>query len=512
MRAKKVAINGLWGVIYRVVVILLGFVGRTVFIRYLSTEYLGISGLFSNILTLLSLSELGFSTAISFHLYRLLDCNDQEKITGIMNFYKKAYRVIAMIVLAIGLVILPFLKFIIKDTVFSLEYVSLVYVIYLIKTVSSYMFSYNFTIATAGQNGYILTQIDVVTHIITSFTNILILVLFHNYIIYLVTEIVIGIFGNVIKTMRVRKEYPYITGKQKIDSELKKRLWSDVKNIFAGKVSTVIVTSTDNILISALINVKTVGLYSNYSMLIAYVQNILTQFTSATQASLGDMLNSESKEYGYLVLKRLTVILYFVTSFCAVCLFVLLNPFIKLWIGSEYLLDWVVVALCVLSFYIQIVKTPLWFSIGGIGYFKDDRNIAVCGALTNLVVSVLATYFWGLPGIFFGTVFSQIVQWIQKVNLFMRKYLHRSIREYTILNIKLLLITVLMAGGIGIMFSLLRIDNLYVDFMARICACIIVPNFLNYFVFRKTDEFKYFLSMLKSLFKRRGRTASNLDR
>lgn len=503
MRAKKVIVNSAWGIIYKVFVIFLGFIGRTAFIHFLSAEYLGIAGLFSNILTMLSLSELGFSTAISYHLYKLLSENEQKKIAGIMNFYKNVYRIVAISILIIGLSILPFLKYIVKDTTFSLNYISLVYIIYLLKTVLSYLFSYNFTIAIADQKRYLLTKIDIVMHILMSLTNIFSLFLFRNYIIYLLGEIILGIIGNVIKAVRVHKEYSYIKEKIKISSEMKRKILKDVRNIFTGKISTVIVTSTDNILISALINVKTVGIYSNYFMLITYVQNMIGEITLATQSSIGNMLNSESKEYSYIVLKRLTVILYFITSFSSVCIFNLINPFIEIWLGKEYLLGMSVVAICVLSFYIQILKTPLWFSVTGVGFFEKDRNIAILGAVSNLVVSFIAAYFWGLFGIFFGTVFSQSIQWILKTQLFIKKYLQISITEYVKLYSYLLILTVLMSIGIHIIFTFFTFNNRMTTFIIKFLICIFIPNLINLIIFHKREEYEYLLSLLKKIFKRK---------
>lgn len=503
MRAKKVAVNSIWGIIYKVFVIFLGFIGRTAFIHFLSAEYLGIAGLFSNILTMLSLSELGFSTAISFHLYKLLSNNEQKKIAGIMNFYKNVYRVVAISILVIGLSILPFLKYIVKDTTFSLNYISLVYIIYLLKIVLSYLFSYNFTIAIADQKRYLLTKIDIIMHILMSLTNIFSLFLFRNYIIYLLGEIILGIVGNVIKAVRVHKEYPYIKEKVKISSEMKRKILKDVRNIFAGKISTVIVTSTDNILISALISVKTVGIYSNYFMLISYVQNMIGEITLATQSSIGNMLNSESKEYSYIVLKRLTVILYFITSFSSVCIFNLINPFIEIWLGKEYLLEMSIVAICVLSFYIQILKTPLWFSVTGVGFFEKDRNIAILGAVSNLIISFIAAYFWGLFGIFFGTVFSQSIQWILKTQLFIKKYLQKSTLEYVKLYFYLLILTVSMSIGVYISFIFFTFDNKIVAFVIKFLVCIFIPNFINFIIFYKGEEYKYLLSLFNKIFKRK---------
>lgn len=495
MRANKVLKNGIWGSVQQFITIILGFIGRTVFIRCLGAQYLGISGLFTNILAIFSLTELGFSSAISFHLYRQLADNNQKEISGIMNFYKGVYRAVAFIILVLGCSLIPLLQYIIKESPFDIEYIRLVYFIYVFKSVSTYFFSYNFTLIQADQKKYLLTKIDIILHLIVSAVNIFTLVVFRNYIIYLVTEIVIGILGNLLKTLRVKKEYPYLNKNEKLSKKSRKKIWKDVSNIFAGKVSTVIVTSTDNLLISSIINVTAVGLYSNYSMIITYITNFLTQFTSATQASLGNMLAQESKEYSYTVLKRLTTILYFVTSFCTVSLVVLLNPFITAWIGEKYLLNFPIVVICVINFYIQIMKTPMWFSVGGLGYFKEDRNIAIYGAISNLLVSIIAANYLGLFGIFFGTAFSQITQWILKTKLYCKKYMNMKATEYALQVLRLAALSVVLAMLTGGICHYVKCNNLYLALFLKACVCLLVPNLLNYVLFHKSEDFRYLMSI-----------------
>lgn len=497
MRAKYVLKNASWGVLYQFLVIILGFISRTFFIKYLGAEYLGLSGLFTNILNLLSLTELGFSSAISFHLYGHLARNEKDEITGIMNYYKLIYRVVALSVAGIGLAIVPFLRYIIGETSFSLRYVTIIYILYLANTVSSYLFTYNNTLIIADQKDYKITQINIVSRFVVSVSNILILIIFQDFIIYLVTEIFLFTFFQFVKAQKVKRMYPYINRKIVIDTKIKKSIWNDVKNIFAGKVSTVVVTSTDNIIISIMTDIVMVGLYSNYSMIITYIQTFLSQFTSATQAGLGNMFALENKNYSNEILKKLSVIEYFATSFCTASLVVLLNPFIELWIGKDYLLPFNVVVICVLNFYIQIMKTPLWFAISGLGYFREDRNIAIYGAISNLIVSVIAAYFWGLFGVFLGTAFSQLSQWILKLKLYNRKYLESLSYEYLLLNIKLLLLTVGITLITYYVADFVNIKNLVACILLKAAICTIIPNLFNFLMFRKTNEFTYILNIIK---------------
>ena len=499
MRTDNVIKNGIWGSVYQVVNIILGFIGRTVFIYFLNSEYLGISGLFTNVLSILSLSELGFSSAVAFHLYGYLAKDDKTKIAAIMNFYKNVYRVIGLAVLILGMAILPFLGLIIKESNFALSYIRIVYIIYLLQTVTSYFYSYKFTLAIADQKNYLMTNIDTIFRLVTTVVNIVALILFKNFIIYLLSNIFLGIICNVFKSYQVSKSYPYIKGKEQLEKSEKKKIIGDVKNIFAGKLSTVIVTSTDNILISAMVALSTVGVYSNYAMLIGYIQAFLTQFTTATQASIGNMVATESKEHSYDIMKKLTIIIYLILSFCCVSFFVLLNPFITLWIGESFLLPMAVVFWCIFSFYIQIIKAPVWYSLGAVGYFKQDRNISIVGAVSNLVVSIICAYFLGLSGIFIGTVVSQLIQWVLKVQLFTKKYLDINMKEYVRLSIILLLLTFIFMTASYAICYFIRFQNIYLEFLIKVLCCLIIPNGLNWLLFRKTEAFKYLVSIAKRI-------------
>ncbi len=498
MRAEKVMRNGVWGSAYQILSIILGFIGRTVFIKYLSAEYLGISGLFTNVLTVLSMTELGFSSAVSYHLYGLIAKKDEKEIAGVIRFYRNVYRVIALCVFTLGMIVVPFLKYIVKDTSFSLEYVTLIYILYLMKSVFSYLLCYKQTLARADQNDYILVQVDMVMHIVMSLTNILVLVLFKNYVVFLIVEILIGFLARFLQTKRVDKHYPYIKQKATISKEKRNNIIKDVKNIFFGKVSGVIVTSTDNILISVLVNTVTVGLYSNYSMIIGYIQTFITYFTNATQHSLGNMLASESKEYSVKIIKRLTYVLYYLSSFCAVCLFNLLNPFITVWVGEDYLLGIGIVAICIFNFYTQVMKTPLWNSISGLGYFKEDRNIAIYGALSNLIVSIAVGYFYGLMGIFMGTAFSQVTQLLMKSRLLFTKYAKQSLLPYLWLQLKLTLLTVALCVLTWYINSFINFENGFATLFARAAVSAVVPLLFNFIVFKDSDSMLYLKKLLAS--------------
>ncbi len=503
MRVEKVVKNGVWGCIYQIMTIILGFVGRTVFIKILGAEYLGISGLFSNVLTVLSMTELGFSAAISYHLYDLLAKNNEKEISAVIHFYRNVYRVVAIVVFSLGMLFVPFLKYIINDSSFSIEYITLIYIIFLLKTTFSYLLCYKQTLARADQKSYLLVQVDMIMHVVMSVTNIIILVLFKNFVVYLIVEILVGFLCRFLQTLRVDKQYPYLKQKAKITPDKRKKIFGDVKNIFFGKVSGVIVTSTDNILISVLVSTVTVGFYSNYSMIIGYIATFISFFTNDIQHGLGNMLATESKEHSLGTINRLTYVLYYLASFCSVCLFNLLNPFIEIWVGGEYLLGIGVVAICVFNFYTQVMKSSVWFAVGGLGYFKEDRNIAIYGAISNLIVSIILGYYIGLAGIFIGTAFSQVTQFFMKSRLLFGKYAGVRSRSYIWLLAKFTLLTVLLCACTWFINGFINTPNEFLNLFIKAVISAVVPVAFNLIVFRKSDSMIYLKKLVLSKLRRR---------
>jgi O-antigen/teichoic acid export membrane protein len=498
MRSVYVAKNSIWGFSSQIVYILLGFIGRTVFIKTLGSEYLGISGLFTNILSLMSLAELGLSSAIGFNLYKPLAKNDNNTISAIVSFYKKAYLNVAFFVLLIGLFLWPFLGHLIKESTFHLNYIKIVYAFYLVKTVVSYLFSYRFTLITADQKGYILVRFDIFFRFIVSIVNVFVLLIFKSFVIYLTVDLLFDFIINMYKSRAVTNLYPFIRIKVNIDRNLEKKILCDVKNIFAGKLSTVILTSTDNIIISAFINITTVGIYSNYSMLISYVMSFVSQITSSTQASIGNMITTESSDYSITILRRLTFIVFLIVSYASVSLFILLNPFISIWLGHTYLLDPYVVSICVLSFYLQSIKAPLWQTLNSAGLFRQDRNIALMGAISNLIISLFLVRFLGIAGVLWGTVFSQVIQMLFKAKLLFCYHFKRNYTWYIMLMLKYFGLLVLQCAFVFVICNFIHFPNIFLSLFFKAMIGFLIPNLINFLLFKNTDEFRYLSLILKN--------------
>lgn len=502
MRSEFVIKNSIWGIVSQGCNIIFGFIGRTVFIYTLGGDYLGISSLFTNILNILSLSELGFSTAVAYNLYKPLAEKNQKKIAAIMNFYKNIYRVVAVVILILGLIATPFLKYLIKESPFDIRFLQFVYFLYLIKTVTSYLFSYKFTLATADQRNYLIVNIDSIARIILTIINSIALIITHDYIIYLFIDIGSSIILNGVKSFVITKKYPLLTFKYRLDKGEKIKIFDDVKNIFASKISTVIVSSTDNIIISAFISTLAVGIYDNYNMLINYINGFLTQFTSSTQASLGNVFVAETDEYIINCIKRMMFIIFVPLSICCTCLFCSLNTFIYLWLGKAFVETQYFVAIMMINFFVQSIKVPLWQGVAVSGMFKNDKNIAVLGAVSNLIISIILVKPFGISGVIVGTIISQLLQLVFKAQLLYKKYLCKSASSYYYMLIKytlILCIQLLISYSIKTYFL-----NSY-TFITIVLNCIIntiICISIIILCFWGKDEMRYTLTLLHNILRK----------
>lgn len=488
------------GLIVQLVNKIMAFIVRTVFIHYLNTEYLGVNGLFTNILTILSFAELGIGTAIIYNMYKPVSENDKEKIKSLMSLYKKSYTIIGIIIFIIGLCLIPFLGILIKETPNIKENIVLIYVLFLTNTSSSYFFAYKKSIIFAHQKQSIINTMDSIFYLLKSIVEIVILVLTKNYILFLIIQIASTFIENVMISKKANKMYPYLKEKNIKSLEKKEisKLFKNVKSLFIYQIGGIIMTGTDNILISALVNVATVGLCSNYVLIISSVKSVITSALGGVTASIGNLNASASKEKKEEIFYIMTFINYMVYSFAAIAFIVLLNPFIELWLGRKYILNITFSFALAISFFIDGLRSPGFTYRTTLGLFEKGKMTPYIGAISNIVFSVLLCKIFGAVGIFIATSISTLLSysWIDpylihkyefktSVSKYFKKYL-----LYSLTFIINLLITINLANLIN--------ANLIMNFIIKIIVVSILPNIINILVLFRTKEFKQLITRIKN--------------
>jgi O-antigen/teichoic acid export membrane protein len=404
-RTENVARNAWFALVTEILNILLSFVSRTVFIYILGVEYLGINGLFTNVLLLLSFAELGIGNAIIYSMYKPLAIDDKEKIKSLMALYAKAYKLIGTFVFVAGLLVIPFMDYIIKDAPNIKENLNLIYILFLANTTFSYFFVYKKSIIIADQKNYIVALYQQAFHIIQVLAQIIFLLLTHEYILFLIIQIVCTLLNNIITAKKADSMYPYLKeGNPKpLDKEERKSIFANVRALFLYKFGSVILNGTDNIIISALIGVVAVGLCSNYLLVISALQAISGQVMNAFTASVGNLNAIGDTDDKERVFKRIFFVSAWMFGFFAVGLYMFLNPFINLWLGKEFILPQGVIFAIVLHFYINAVHFTAYTYRTTMGLFVQGRLAPLAAAIINIILSLWLGKTIGLMGIFLAT-------------------------------------------------------------------------------------------------------------
>lgn len=408
MRSKLAMLNTFFGIINQIVLAIVNIGIRKVMISTIGVEYLGVGGLFSNVLSLLSLTESGFGIAIVYKLYRPIANNDVNCLGQYLSFYSKVYKVIAGVVTGAGIIILPILPFVIKETSIPMNEIYWYYILFLVNNVASYFIAYKTALLTAYQQNFYVMIINTVTTLIMAIFKIIALILLKNYIIYLLIVIVNTILINVVVSIFANKRYPYLKELKGyvLAEEEKKNIYKDCKAIMFHKVAAYVLTGTDNLLISAFVNVVAVGLYSNYLIVINLINSTLTKLFDAIVPAFGNILATDGEKSAYESYEMVTFFCFLIQTFCTGMLLLLIQPFIQLVFGKDCLLDTKTVFVLVLNFFFLGMRRPAGTMKSASGIFFQDRYWALLEAVLNLVVSILCVQYMGLFGIFVGTIVS----------------------------------------------------------------------------------------------------------
>ena len=412
-RTANTTYNLLTGFASEFFMYILNFVSRTVFVHVLGSEYLGISGLFSNILTMLSLADLGIASAINYRLYKPIAQGDTERIKELVKYFKKVYCVIGWVMFALGLCVIPFLKFLIKDyETFSVLGISapLIFIIYLLQSVSTYwFFAYKTSVLKADQKEYVLNIASYGTTLFAYLVEIVTLVLTKDFTIYISVVIITNILQNFVYAKIADYYCPYInedTEKELSKSE-KKEIFKDCKAITMFSLSAVILKATDNIVLSAFIGLSIVGLYSNYLMIYNMCKKIIKKTLRAMQASLGNLfarVNGEIKQKYFNIINYVTVLFGGTIS---VSVAALMDEFITVWIGEKYIIADPFSILIALEIYTIALKINLEMVRETVGLFQKMKWRPVVSVVLNLTISITLVQHIGIYGVILGTLISE---------------------------------------------------------------------------------------------------------
>ncbi|MFC4320706.1 lipopolysaccharide biosynthesis protein [Litchfieldia salsa] len=499
MRTKNSIINISAGLGNQLIITLLSFVSRTVFINSLGIEYLGINGLLTNIFAMLALAEAGIGSSIMYSLYKPVAENDQQKINVLMKLYRNAYLAIAIVILVLGLTLLPFLDLFIRDT--SADNINVIYIIFLINTVIPYLYLHKNSFLNVSQKGYIVTAVYSVSSIVSTVLKIAILYYTQNYILFLLIESVITITTTIILASIVNRMYPFLKNKvvEKLDIETKQNIMRNVKAIVMQNIGVFLVFGTDNIIISSFISVAAVGLYSNYVMLIDICRTFINQIFNNIYHSVANLVAKENKEKIYNIYKVYYFLNFWLYSFFTIALAVLIEPFILLWLGKEYLMGQAVLIVLMIIFYERGMRNAITTVKTTAGIFHEDRYAPLCQAAVNLIISIILVKQIGIVGVFIGTMVSSLVVpfWTTPYLVY-KKVFNKPLIEYFSKYFYFLCIGVCTYYVTSFISGFILLENLLGLFLKGV-ICLIIPNVVYTVIFYKTSECRYLYAILRNI-------------
>lgn len=477
--------------------IVLSFLCRTIFAKLLATEYLGLGGLFSNIISVLSLSELGIGSVIIVNLYKPLANNDEEQIAKLMNFYRKSYNLIGVFIIVCGLVITPFLGYIVKSDT-DIPHLGLYFMLFIIQAASSYFFAYKQSLLTASQKEYICSLVRQGFNILMNVLQIVFLLLTHQYVAYLLVSIVTNIGTNLVISIITDKKYPFLKSykKDNFTKDETKGLLKNVSSMMLHKVGNTVINSTDNILISSMVGIIYTGLYSNYLLIMNVITQIATMALNAMSASIGDFNARKSTQERKELFDAMRLFSYWAFGMCAICFCCLFQPTIELWLGKEYLLSYDVVVIISVNFFVNgIIRIPSTFCDVN-GLYTKTKFKPISMAIINLVVSVICLELWGLVGVFIGTLvgYLAVAIWADPYFLYKDVFKMPVWKYFCELVANTAIIVV-----IG--FITLFVVDLVPIYVLKVLVCGLLSSGLLLLCHIRTKSFKYIWNRVKTIIK-----------
>lgn len=502
MRTERAIRNVVVSLLSYTLFLILGFVTRAYFARLLGAEYLGINGLFSNIISLMSVVELGFGSAVIYNLYRPLSENNTKQIKAIIDFYKRIYRFVACIVLFFGVILTPFIPQIVGYTNIK-DNIYIIFVLFIVDSVSSYLLSYKRAIFYADQKEFVITFIHTWVVFCVKLSQIIVLFFLKNYFLFLLIQIISNVAENVVIMILANQQYPYLknSNSEILNENIREDIIRKVKGLFFHQIGGALVLSTDNIILSMTKNlgIIAVGKYSNYVLLTSTLSSFLGLFFNSITASVGNLIIEKDSEAVYLVYKKVLFLNAALCNFVSVSLLICIEPFISLWIGREFLLPSSLSVYIIINFYIQNMKRTCGLFRNAAGIFYENRFVPIVEVIINLVVSLLLVNIIGISGVVLGTIISSMVHWFYDFPKFLYfGVLKKSVQQYIsdfLPYLGTFLVSVFVSEILCYYVRLFDLQ-LILSLIVHVMIGVLVPNVIFFLVFYRKDEYLYWRSFL----------------
>lgn len=493
-RTKRTLMNTLWGFVQKIVTILAPFIIRTVLIKVLGAEYLGLNSLLVSILQILNMAELGFSSAIIFSLYKPLADEDTERVCALMALYRKIYRYVGGGILLIGAILTPFLPYIIKEGIPADINLYVIYLMYLVNSALSYLlFAYKSALLDASQHYDIISKTNTGILLLQYVMQIVVLMVFRNYYLFYILTPICTIAYNIALSKIVDTRYPQYKPSGLLEYSALKDLKKRVKGVLIAKFCAVSRNAVSSIVISATLGLVEVAMYTNYFLIVTSLASFLTVITTAMSASVGNSMNTESEEKNHQDFQKFTFIYAWISGLIAVCMIATYQVFMRLWVGEQYMFGDIIPILCSIYFFVLSSGDIRASYMNAKGLWWENRYRTILEALSNVAFSFLMIKIMGISGLLIGQTTALLLFNFLMSSVIMYKYCfpHFNVISYFIQYAKYALVTFF--TGALVYFGCTTFSLAFIPYIGKFITfgifAVVFVNIAFYISYRRDKNF-----------------------
>lgn len=503
-RSKNTISGSFWGLVYRVVATLFPFLIRTIIIKEFGSDYLGLNSLFSSILHVLNLSELGLSTAITYSMYKPIAEDDYPTMSALLKLYKKLYLIIGATILILGLILLPFIKHLINGTYPEDINIYVFFLIYLANTCISYFFfAYKECLLSAYQRNDILNIVKLIMHTSQFIIQIVVLLYLRDYYLFALTMVIFTLLRGYVNSVIATRIYPQITCKGIVTKEKKGEIKKNVSGIAISKVCSISRGSSNSIIISTFISLTALAIFDNYFYVITAVSATMIVFETSVVAGVGNSIVLESKEKNYKDYCKINFLYLWIAGWLTSFILCLFQPFMELWVGKELMLsDYMMVLFCI-YFFVGCFSSITNVYSTATGLWWEQRYKSLFEVIMNVVSNLVFIQIFGLKGILYATILTLLLItffWTAKI-LYNHYFVNASIWDIVKLIAKETLSVCVMCAITYYLCTLINVNSLVLTMAIRFLICLVVPNIVFYVLMHKNQEMQSSIVMLKQILK-----------
>lgn len=499
-RSKNATRNIIYGTGFKIYTMLVPFCMRTLMIYFLGVEYLGLNSLFTSVLQVLNLLESGVGGAMVFSMYCPISSDDTKKICALLKLYRTYYRIIGTLILVGGIVITPFLPYLIEGDVPSDINLYVLFYLNLATTINTYwLFGYKTSLLFAHQRIDIINKINFITETGKYVLQIVAIICLKDYYIYTAIIILAQIITNLVTAAVTSRMYPQYYAEGELPKLEIRNINSKIRDLFLTKVGTVIFNSADTIIISAFLGLTTLAIYQNYFFLITSITGIISIIYNSCTAGIGNSLIVETLDKNYLDFKKMTLLIFWIVGFCTICFLCLFQPFMKVWVTEKLMLDFKMVILFCSYFFINGIYLFFELYKDAAGIWHEDRFRPLVVSGINLLLNVILVRLAGIYGVLVASCVSKLffgIPWCL-YNLF-RVVLKRKVNAYVK---KIIYLSTVIVIGCVLLHFVTHYINIggVAEIIFKLLICCVAGNFFFWLVFRREKEYGLLLNMVRGL-------------